>query len=263
MTYTAEVLADSPIGYWRLGEAAGTTAVDAGSGSHNGTYVGSPTLGVAGLVGDANTAVTFNGTSQDVLVTNPGAWFAGDFTIEVVLKTTSTKAVAAVLAKYTPGVSGDRGPILFIQNGLISLDGRDGTGTYRTTGNDGVRYNDGAAHHVVAARRGNVWELWIDGCRKRAVDMGEAGDMSNSDDLGIAFYPGDPNWYAGTLDEVAVYNGSALTAPRIRAHAAAAALAKPCGRLPHVRIAQRGDSMVRIAKTPTRVGIPPRIRTTQ
>ena len=38
-------------------------------GANNGTYVASPTLGVAGLLtGDPDTAVTFNGTTQYVTV---------------------------------------------------------------------------------------------------------------------------------------------------------------------------------------------------
>lgn len=57
MVYRDIVLADSPIAFWRLGEASGTTAVDE-VGTHDATYVGSPTLGEAGaLVGDADTAV--------------------------------------------------------------------------------------------------------------------------------------------------------------------------------------------------------------
>ena len=37
-TYYDTVMADSPVSYWRLGEAAGATANDA-AGGNNGTYV--------------------------------------------------------------------------------------------------------------------------------------------------------------------------------------------------------------------------------
>jgi len=47
------------LGYWRFGEASGTSAADASGKGHTGTYVNSPTLGVTGLLtGDADTAVT-------------------------------------------------------------------------------------------------------------------------------------------------------------------------------------------------------------
>ena len=52
----------SLIGYWRLGEASGATAADETEGSP-GTYVGGPTLGVAGAIsGDADTAMRTAGS---------------------------------------------------------------------------------------------------------------------------------------------------------------------------------------------------------
>ena len=78
--YRDSVLADSPAAYWRLGEPSGTTAADASGNNRTGSYVGSPTLGVGGaLVGDSNTAVSFNGSSQYVEVPyaaalNPSTW---------------------------------------------------------------------------------------------------------------------------------------------------------------------------------------------
>jgi len=64
--YRAAVLDTAPVGYWRLGEASGTTAVDE-MAANAGAYVGAPTLGVTGLLtGDLNTAVTLNGTTQYV-----------------------------------------------------------------------------------------------------------------------------------------------------------------------------------------------------
>lgn len=68
MAYSDEVLADSPLLYWRLGESAGTTAEDTTANNRDGTYAGSGvTYSQAGaLVGDANTAVTFNGTAGEV-----------------------------------------------------------------------------------------------------------------------------------------------------------------------------------------------------
>ncbi|MBE3072480.1 MAG: PKD domain-containing protein, partial [Acidobacteria bacterium] len=43
------MIGTAPLGYWRVGEASGTNAADV-MGANDGTYVGSPTLGVAGLL---------------------------------------------------------------------------------------------------------------------------------------------------------------------------------------------------------------------
>lgn len=72
MTYASEVLADSPTAYYRLGELSGATTAEDETGSHDGTYVNTPTLEVAGAISDGNTAVTFNGTDQRVLTTTLG-----------------------------------------------------------------------------------------------------------------------------------------------------------------------------------------------
>lgn len=57
--YSDLALSYSPAGYWRVGEASGTSAADASGNNHTGTYVGSPTLGATGLItGDADTCLT-------------------------------------------------------------------------------------------------------------------------------------------------------------------------------------------------------------
>jgi len=62
-SYEAAIVAGGPVAYWRLDESAGTTAHD-NWGGFDGTYNGGVTLGVPGaLIGDADTAAEFNGTS--------------------------------------------------------------------------------------------------------------------------------------------------------------------------------------------------------
>jgi len=67
--YSSVVLAKGPVGYWRLGEATGPTAVDASGNSYDGTYLGNPTLGDPGAIAsDPDTAVSFNGfASRDYI----------------------------------------------------------------------------------------------------------------------------------------------------------------------------------------------------
>lgn len=63
--YTNKVKALSPIAYWPLADLSGTTATDESGNARNGSYVGSPTLGVTGI-GDGRTAATFDGSTQYV-----------------------------------------------------------------------------------------------------------------------------------------------------------------------------------------------------
>jgi hypothetical protein len=82
-----EAILNTPglVSYWRLGEKAGTVARDE-CGRSNGTYVGGPTLGVAGLLtGDANTAVTFDETDDWVSVPDAAFRFGGDFSVSMLV----------------------------------------------------------------------------------------------------------------------------------------------------------------------------------
>src|SRR5438067_3074668 len=107
--YAAAVLADHPVGYWRFGEAAGaSTAVDASGHGINGTYVGGPTLAVAGaLSGDTDTAVRFNGAAGQYVSfgNNFGMAATQPFSVEVWVRPDSIpSATFAVLAeKFNAG----------------------------------------------------------------------------------------------------------------------------------------------------------------
>jgi hypothetical protein len=74
--YSSVVLAKGPVGYWRLGEAAGPSAVDASGFGNHGTYNGNPTFAQAGaILNDPDMAIGCNGPdSKDyVEIPDPGA----------------------------------------------------------------------------------------------------------------------------------------------------------------------------------------------
>jgi hypothetical protein len=48
--YNTQAIARSPYAYYRMGEPSGSTLHDSSGGSHDGSYVGSPTLGAGGVL---------------------------------------------------------------------------------------------------------------------------------------------------------------------------------------------------------------------
>jgi hypothetical protein len=81
--YRATVLA-SPglLGYWRLGEAAGTVVADQ-TGHVAGSYTGGVALGARGALGaDSDTAALFDGTDDALEVGDASLALAGTGTIE-------------------------------------------------------------------------------------------------------------------------------------------------------------------------------------
>lgn len=66
-SYSEAVLDDNPIGYWRLGETSGSTAIDSSGNGLHGTYHGGVGLGEPGASQtNADFAVSFDGSNAYV-----------------------------------------------------------------------------------------------------------------------------------------------------------------------------------------------------
>lgn len=227
MTYRDTVLADSPAGYWRLGEASGTTAADE-TGNFPGTYTsgsnGGPTLGVAGLLtGDADTAIFIpEQTSHgwvDLGTPNSTSTLDG-WTWEVWLNTGST-------AESFPGIFGelsteDPGRLLQSHQGETwTFEVRLYTGTSVSTKSvTGMPY-DTTMHLVVtvedAQTSSPTTRVYRDGTQIASWNDYGTSLTAPYRQQGLAVRDNSVNRYFGTLDEAAFYT-SALSAARVQAH---------------------------------------------
>lgn len=86
-SYSAAVLADSPVGYWRLNESSGTTATDSSSGGHNGTIDGSGftySVSNTAITNPATTGLQVGNTANKIAVADFAAaqFGTGDFSVE-------------------------------------------------------------------------------------------------------------------------------------------------------------------------------------
>jgi hypothetical protein len=213
-SYRDLIVADSPISYWRLGETSGTVAVDE-MAFENGVYSNSPTLGVAGVTDDGDTAVTFNGTNQQMSVAYRSAWNTSALTVEAWIKTTAT-GVALIVSRDN-GTNGHRDFQFRIDAGKVQFVNMQGNGVGATTVASAGTVNDGAWHHVVAVRDGSTVTLYIDGVQDGHSTAMQAPHLTGTSRIAVATNANNAAWLAGTLDEVAYY-GTALAAARVAAH---------------------------------------------
>ena len=213
LMYDDEVLADSPSGYWRLGESSGTTLQDATANNRDGTLVGTPTLGVTGAVyGD--TAIDFNDNGH-VTVADNAAWdfTTGPFTLECWVKRDGT------INFFGDGIIGKGSGALMLwltSSGIVTLSKRDEADLVKSTA---ALPDDGAWHHIVAQyQNGSVAKMWVD-----KVDVSTGADTTrtltaNTDDMAFASKNATAtDRLHGHLDEVAIYP-SILSSTRIAAH---------------------------------------------
>lgn len=221
MTYSSEVLADSPLLYWRLGESSGTTAADASGNGRTGTYSGSPTLGVASLqASDSDTAVTFDGINDVVSGAAPATTSA--FTIEFLIKGNGSLTAGNMLAHRYPSTSGQR--IFYVaigsggSSGKVEFSVRNNAATEASA--FGATILGSTTRHIACTYDGTTSRIYVNGTLdgSSTVVTGVLANVAPS--LEIAARTAAPVYTQATFDEVALYN-TALSGARIAAHVAA------------------------------------------
>jgi hypothetical protein len=221
VTYSAEVLADSPYLYWRLGEPSGSVANDSSGNGRHGTIAGAPTFGVDGaLVGDSNDAMGFGGTNETITFADTNDLVS--FSIEAWVKTLVSGEM--IIASRYPSASTDQHFYFYKQsnNRIGAILRTPLGGTFMTPGTaDAPALNDGNWHHVVVTLvngggTGNC-KLYCDGELVSINDRTGSFTLTN-----VPFIVGGRDSDAlsrwnGSLDEIAYYN-SALSPKRVVQH---------------------------------------------
>lgn len=216
--YVDEVAADSPIRWYKLGEATGN-AVDSGSEAQDATPHGGLTYSSTGMVSTApaDDCILFNGTTGyfDALQTT----YSGDVSFEAIFRVASNPGATAMIFEQYNNVLGH--VLTMDTSGRIHLDGKNVTykSNFTTAG-----YADNVAHHVVAKQTSLHVDIWIDGVAVAMTNADFAGDpyVATQCAVGANKQPSvaAANFFPGYLQHVAVYD-SALSDARIIAHATA------------------------------------------
>lgn len=236
--FAAAALTTRPLAYWRLGEAAGTTAYDS-VGQLNGTYFNT-TLKQGGYsVVDTDTAALFGGTNSYVgLISGlPGSGidFAGtntSFTLELWAKGGSGQPDESTLIAKGTGAEGTTA------NEQFSIDIASGKYRFFTRGNNNTLYsadatvgpNDSWQHIVAVYDQSNPaspeLRLYVNGelsdsspGRPQGLRASSAPVSIGSKRLGNS--PGYDGSFDGIIDEVVIYD-TILSDSDISTHFAAA-----------------------------------------
>src|SRR5262245_36913274 len=169
--YVAEVLADSPVLYWRLNETGGITAMDASGKDHHGTFTGLVQFAQPGAIaGDTDTAVGFSGAGVDA---GEIFDFAGNesYTLEAWIRPTTIDSVYRhVFNKDVVDGNGRQQYGMFVRSS-------SGLGFERFVNSTSVQVATGAPPlnvytHVVGTYNGTTLELFVN-----AVSVGSATDV--------------------------------------------------------------------------------------
>ncbi|MBA8792666.1 PKD repeat protein [Friedmanniella endophytica] len=228
--YGKAVYADNPDLFWRLDETSGSTAADASPNGNSGVLSGGFTQGVSSPVTTAGKAVTFNGSNGTIgssqQVSDPSV-----YSEELWFNTTTTHGGKLIgFGDRQSGTSGNYDRHVYMENsGQLTFGVWTGQTNLITSPKS---YNDGSWHYLVATQGADGMKLYVDGQL--------VGTNPQTDQQAYAGYwrvGGDSDWggdspfFAGTIDEVAVYSG-VLTAAQISAHYAASPAGQPAPNQP-------------------------------
>jgi len=220
-SYGARVFSDGPDLYWRLAEASGSTAADSSLyAQHPGTYGSGVQLGQPGVV-STNSAVTLDGTQNGGVAEAQPQGTTGSFSSELWFKTNTTQGGKLIGFEDVPtGTGSNYDKQVYMTNSGQLLFGV--WAGYVASITSPASYNNNAWHHVVATQGSSGMALYVDGAL-----VGTNPETTNQSFTGywrlgggnMGGWPSQPssNYFAGTVDEAAVY-ASALSASQVSAH---------------------------------------------
>ena len=229
--YAGAVIADNPMGYWRLGERAGPTLLDSW-GTNNGTYFGTETFGLSGaLLRDADTSVDFAGNGSSLARVpyssdlNGGRDPNGSWTVECWVYPdfdAATEAGLFAVPVASVNLAANRSGYFFLEQAdgwQLRLGNSSGylSGWNGAAGSFGGVPQANAWYHLVGEYDGaaGMGYVYVNGVQVKSapvVDLAQnaAANFTIGD-------RGDGAPFAGRVDEVAVYTG-VLSAARVQAH---------------------------------------------
>ncbi len=220
-TYAATILADGPTAYYHLDDM-GMTAADSSGNGLNGAIGSSVTRGVPGLLLSSNdAAMSFPGSGGSAgVIKVPQTTLLQPSTavsLEAWLRFGSTPANYAVPVGY--GNDNHYAPYdLYFVGGKVVAQFELTTGTLVVSSPSALVSN--VAYHVVSTFDGTTGRLYLNG--NLVASVVKAGTLTEylpgygfaiGDDAAIS----DP-LFNGTVDEVAVYAGKALSATQVITH---------------------------------------------
>ncbi len=208
VTYAQAVLATPGlISYWRLGDKSTTTARDA-TGVNNGAYRNGVLLDRPGaLLNDVDASASFDGSNDFVSVADSASLhLQASFTLEAWVKRSHAwSSTETVLSK---GSSAFR---LSFDRNVLTL-----SKSTSTVAKASIATTDTAFHHIAATKSGVTVKIYIDGIDRTGTYISRT-IASTSTPLNIGRDTSASEYFAGSIDEVAVYN-VALTALQIQQH---------------------------------------------
>jgi len=208
------------VGYWDMDQSSlksSTTIADKSPSGNTGTLVGSPTF-TTDQHGQANRAMSFNGTSQ-YIDTGASSTLDGFTTMSISSWfKTSTEDMGVLVGKH-PGGSGP-----YYLGGGTNISGLN-TIRFMMSNSSGIRVNydvsnssyyNGSWHFLVGVYDGSTMYIYFDGTPIGLTTTQTGSVRSMTSNFIIGDWQGHSNKFNGSIADVRIYN-RALSASEVKA----------------------------------------------
>src|SRR5439155_3205689 len=213
---TAQVLADLPSAFWRLGDPAGSTsAADAGGNGLSAAVDAGVTFGQPGAI-SGDTAATFPGSGPAIVVPASAVLdLVNAVSVEAWVRPTAAGQNGGIFEKTLNGWVNSQYMVL-LESGVAKFRVRTAAGN-QLLWVDGPTLPLNSWSHLVGTFDGSALRIYVNGALF-ATNAAVTGPLNGGSGpsflgrLGQSLYP-----FQGSIDEVAVFSG-VLSPERVRAH---------------------------------------------
>jgi len=204
-TYHTTVVADSPVGYWRMGETSGATLSDATPSGYDLTLAGSGQVynQTGAITNDTNGALGLGGAAYGC---RSGAGsLTGNFTVEAWVYPTSAVQLSGIVGSRAPG---ENSFDLKYQSGRFHGDVGNGSAWLSTAVDTPTSYTTlNTWYHVVYAISTTGYTIYLNGVNAGSGSWtGTPVLFDGTHNLCIGSSGGNFEQFMGKIDEVAIYN---------------------------------------------------------
>ncbi|MCG8450965.1 MAG: LamG domain-containing protein, partial [Pirellulales bacterium] len=203
-SYAEQVLANSPVLYWKLDDKPGSEVVDA-IGNTNGNVGAGVTLNRPGATLQTGKSVLFTGgAGNQIQSANPAlssSGFGDNYSISLWFNSSTTSAFQTLFEFVEDGTSNTEASLELLPGGVIRFSSEAETLAATTL------YVANQWHNIVVVREGTDTHLYVDGLMSNTATL--SGASINVDTfLFLGQSEAGTNPFSGFLDELVIYDSS-------------------------------------------------------
>jgi len=152
-------------------------------------------------------ALSFSYDNDKINLGNNNRGIDKEITVAAWIKTASSSGIRNIVVDYSG--ANDAGFILRTDgNGKASIQGRDGTGTFKNSGASTTNVTNNQWHYVVGTANLNtgVWSIYVDGTLENSTTQSVGVTLANVEDLNIGSSYSNTDAYVGEIRDVTFWD---------------------------------------------------------